>query len=225
MVRAASVVQDPTRTRAACDQTSMGKWSFGYLMEQMANTPATGVTGSELVSAWLEKWMSVQVVNGFSISARPLMTQKIIDPWIAASGGPGSPLDLSKAPFRLLAIVNRVDLRSQVSYGGGGAGELRFVFGAMSSETCNTLPEFLVIFEYGVPISGCLNLKAWAQQWKTLDQHPLGSPAYNAALEAITEQVVVANANPAKTQWQRAQSAADERERHRPLGGSRLGGP
>ena len=57
-----------------------------------------------------------------------MMQSELLDPWIAASGGPGGPLDLSIAPFSLLAIVNRLDLRDQVAYGGAAGGELRFVF-------------------------------------------------------------------------------------------------
>lgn len=36
------------------------KWSFGYLMEQMANTPSTGVSGSALARTWLESWASAR---------------------------------------------------------------------------------------------------------------------------------------------------------------------
>jgi hypothetical protein len=52
---------------------------------------------------------------------------------------------------------------------------------------------FTVIFEYGITKGGCVDLKAWAQQWQGLSSHALGSPAYNAALAAITEQFVAAN--------------------------------
>jgi hypothetical protein len=126
------------------------------------------------------------------------MQSEIIDPWVAASGGPSMPLDLSKAPFRLLAIVNRLDLRGQAAYGATSGGELRFVFVHMPDGCVNTGQPFEVIFEFGVPLSGCFNLKAWANQWKALDTHALGSPAYNAALEAITEQVVTSNAGGTK---------------------------
>jgi hypothetical protein len=198
LVRDTSVVEDATRTRGSCAQTSMGPWSFGYLMEQMANTPFTGVTGAQLTREWLDTWLTDQVVNGWTVHDRSLMQSLILDDWIAASGGPGQPLDLSKAPFRLLAIVNRLDLRHQAAYGGTSGGELRFVFMYMPPG-CNALGRtFEVIFEFGLPISGCVNQQAWAQQWKSLDSMPVGSPGYNAALEAITQQVVVANAGGGK---------------------------
>ncbi len=195
MITDLGVVEDPTRTSAACGQPSKGPWSFGYLMEQMANTPVTGVSGSQFARVWLDRWMSAQVVNYWHVRPRALMQTEIIDPWIAASGGPGSPLDLSKAPFKLLAIVNRVDLRDQAVYGVGSGGELRFVFMHVRNGCASpTSVPFQVILEFGAPASSCANVKAWARQWKALDTLPLGSPAYNAALEAITRQVVVANA-------------------------------
>lgn len=196
-VREPAVVQDATRTRASCGQASMGPWSFGYLMEQLANTPVTGVTGPQLARSWVDSWKVSQSVNGWTLGAGPSIQQLLIGPWETASGGPNMPLDLSIAPFRLLAIVNRVDLRSQAAYGGGDAGELRFVFTAMGGN-CAPLTVFNVIFEFGVPARGCLGAKWWAQQWKDLDHHVIGSPAYNAALETLTAQVVVANRVPGK---------------------------
>ncbi|MFI5076065.1 MAG: hypothetical protein ACHQRO_01925 [Vicinamibacteria bacterium] len=194
LVRDLGVIEDASRTKASCNQPSMGVWSFGYLMEQMANTPVTGVTGPQFARAWLDRWMAAQPVNGWTISARTLMQEKIIDPWIAASGGPDDDLDLAKAPFRLLAIVNRLDLREQTTYGGGQGGELRFVFRSMNDGCTDLDNTFEVIFEYAVPASSCLSLKALANQWKALGSLALGSPQYNAALEAITQQVVVAGA-------------------------------
>ena len=105
------------------------------------------------------------------------------------------PLDLSKAPFKLLAIVNRVDLRKQAAYGGGSGGELRLMFVHLRDGCVNSNSQpFDVILEFGVPASGCLSVKAWANQWKALEALPPGSSAYNTALEALTQQVVVANA-------------------------------
>jgi hypothetical protein len=198
LIRDLGVVEDPSRTSTACGQPSMGAWSFGYLMEQMANTPVTGVTGSEFAAAWLDRWASAQVVNGWTVNPRTLVQSQIIDPWLAASGGNGASLDLAKAPFRLLAIVNRLDLRSQAAYGGTSGGELRFVFTHAGADCDDDGSVFNVIFEFGIPAASCLNLKALAGQWKALDALALGSPQYNAALEAITEQVVAANAGGSK---------------------------
>jgi hypothetical protein len=53
---------------------------------------------------------------------------------------------------------------------------------------------FTVIFEYGVPLSGCTALRAWARRWVELDT----APDYNAALEQLTESVVRSGTVPAK---------------------------
>lgn len=197
MIRDPKVVQDPTRTRTSCTgagSSSSGKWSFGYLMQEMANTPGTGISASDFALSWLKTWLSPQSINGWTVAQRTQIQNQVINPWIAASGS--GTLDLSKAPFRLLAIVNRVDLRQNLVYGGGSAGEGRFVFGVMGP-SCQVLP-FTVIFEYGIKKRGCVDLRNWARQWKDLDQHTRGSAAYNAALEAITEQFVKANSDPSK---------------------------
>ena len=197
MITDVKVVEDPTRTFNPCANsgTPMGKWTFGYLMTQMANTPATGVPADQFVRRWLRRWELDQTVNDWPVGQRLTIKTQVIDPWLAASG-PGDTLDLAKAPFKLLAIVNRIDLHENLVYGGGSAGEARFVFCAVTPN-CTPL-QFTVIFEYGVKKQGCSGLKNWAQQWANLGTLPLGSPAYNAALEAITEQYAAAGADPAK---------------------------
>lgn len=195
-----SVIGDPDRTYKPCPAPTgnpNGKWTFKYLMQQMANTPVTGVTAEQLTRAWVDTFGVNQTVNGQTIAARPRLKQFILDPWIAASGGPKASLNLDLAPFRLIAIVNRVDLRGSSSYGGkGGIGELRFIFEVLDVANGCGSEGFTVIFEFGVPGSGCLSAKAWAQQWADLPAMP--SAAYNAAVEAIAEQVVESNAAPLK---------------------------
>jgi hypothetical protein len=173
------VVEDPTRTFNPCTNTGtpMGAWTFGRLMKEMANTPRTGVNPSAFVRQWLDKWMADQTTaNNWTAPKRQLIKQLVIDPWQAASGGPGMPLDLKKAPFRLLAIVNRVDLRSNSAYGGGSAGEGRFVFSVIDRRPITrggTYPggggfgcgvtQFTVIIEYGIDRRGC-GIRDWGRQ-------------------------------------------------------------
>jgi hypothetical protein len=207
------VVEDPSRTFNPCTGvgTPMGSWTFGRLMKEMANTPRTGINPSNFVRQWLNKWMADQVsINGWTAEKRQQIHNLIIAPWEAASGGPGAPLNLSIAPFRLLAIVNRVDLRSNSAYGGGSAGEGRFVFSVIdrrptgggdpystgSKRGCG-VTQFTVIIEYGIDRRGC-GIRDWGRQWYNLRNFPLGSPAYNAALQAITDQFTLANKAPHK---------------------------
>jgi hypothetical protein len=197
MVTSTPVVEDPARTVNACTGAGagMGKWTFGYLMQQMANEPVSGIPAHAFAKRWINKFAVSQTVNDFAAGPRPGVASQILAGWQAASGGTGANLDLAKAPFKLLAIVNRVDLRENAAYAGGNAGELRFVFGALGPG-CSPL-RFTVIFEFGVKASGCKNIRAWAQKWTNLPT-PVGSAAYNAALEAITEEVVKAGADPDK---------------------------
>src|SRR5262249_5945404 len=125
------------------------------------------------------------------------------------------PLDLDIAPFRLLAIVNRIDLGATVSGPSGYSGtitslpttpgELRFIFdvvqpnpwGGGTETTCGR-KHFTTIFEYGVPGEGCDAVVAWAQQWTALQAIPGFTPAYLAQLESMTESVVLHGAAPSK---------------------------
>lgn len=199
MITDPGVLTDPIRTFNPCTGvgTPMGKWTFGHLMEEMANTPSTGVPASTFVMNWLNQWMTNQTVNTLTVGMRPQIQSVIIQPWLTASGG--ATLDLAKAPFRLVAIVNRVDLRQNAVYGGGGnAGEARFVFELMDLQNnCAPLPE-TVIFEYGIQKRGCPAIQNWGQAWANLSALTPGTPAYNTALQAITDQFTTANAAPAK---------------------------
>ena len=201
MITDLSVVNDPTRTGDPCTGSGapMGAWSFGHLMTEMANQPETGIDPSLFVRRWLARWETAQQVNDQQVAARLQIRNRIIIPWENASGGPGARLDLARAPFRLLAIVNRIDLRDNFIYGGGGgAGEARFVFCAVDvTAGCAPMP-FTVIFEYGIKKPNCLALKAWGQEWAHLSTLNFGDPAFNPALEAITEQFVKAGADPTK---------------------------
>ena len=121
MITDLRVIEDRIRTNPR--EGSRAVWSFRYLIEQMAGDrdPAT------FALRWLEKWEADQTINGTTSVARPAIRDLVIDPWLAASGG--ERLDLNKAPFKLLAIVNRMDLRAHDGDDVLTAGEGRFVFG------------------------------------------------------------------------------------------------
>jgi len=198
-----SVVADPARTYDPCiGVPSMGPWSFGYLMSNMCNQVVTGINPVDFTRHWLMNWEFDQTVNFDTVLNRSNnIVSQVINSWVAASGG-GNNLNLAIAPFRLLAIVNRLDLRSH-AFPYDNAGECRFVFGVVDpTSPCSFLP-FTVIFEYGVPLKGCSGIKSWANQWAALNSIPFG-PAYNAALEAITDQVTAAGADPSRSPNQSA---------------------
>ncbi len=198
LIRDPAVVKDPSRTFDVCTGAGNpnGVWTFKHLVTEMANEAKTGVTPEEFVRMWLSQWETSQNVNGWNIADRQnSIRNRVINPWEAASGGPENPLDLNKAPFQLLAVVNRVDLRENLTYGGGSAGEGRFVFQVMDG--CNPM-QFTVIFEYGIEKRSCSAVQNWGQRWVNLSNMVLGSTAYNTALENITESFVQANAAPSK---------------------------
>ena len=175
-----SVVEDPIRTKWPAGQPfgPQAAWTFGRLMEKMAG----GQDPSQFTLEWLQKWESDQVINGYTALARPAIKTLVIDPWLAASGG--QKLKLRLAPFRLLAIVNRLDLRSKEPSGKIWAGEGRFVFGVVDPQGA-PLP-FTVIFEYGVKASNASAVKGWAKSWHDLGKIPFG-PFFNIKLQSLTD--------------------------------------
>lgn len=221
MITDPAVVQDPFRTSDACigGGDPDGVWTFKHLMQEMAI--GSGFSTHDFVVRWLSRWLKPYTVNGDTVPARRQMFDQVILPWATRSGVRASlsrtgtlqlsgPLDLDIAPFRLAAIVNRIDLGATVSgpagYGGGttaqplDAGELRFVFGVQNLDTCDML-RFSVIFEYGVPITGCTGVRDWALKWTPLNDPgfaPRFSPGWLTQLEGITESVVQHGAAPAK---------------------------
>lgn len=200
MITDPGVVGDPKRTFDPCDTDHDGltgdvdgPWSFKTLMSNMANTPLTGIAPQKFVHEWLRRWMVNDVVNTFPIPARPAIAG-FFPGW---DGKNPKTLDINRLPFRLLAIVNRMDLGQSSPYGKSQAGETRFVFGLVDPKSCALRP-MTVIFEYGDVEEKCEQQQARAQQWIDLDGWPLGSPDYNDALQALTDTVTLPNAAPAK---------------------------
>ncbi len=200
MITDLSVVEDCVRTTwfPSCDPVdpgSVGVWTFGHLIAGVAGTDDPAVL-SDFVLKWLGQWEDDVVVNSFTIPERRTgIRALVIDPWLEASGG--QQLDMKIAPFRLLAIVNRVDLRRQPVYGASTAGEARFVFGVIDLNFPEGAPPFTVIFEYGIDAATCEEIKAWASRWHALGTLPFGA-RFNAKLENITTSFTKIGASPHK---------------------------
>ncbi len=173
MVRALAVVDDPVRTTWTGSLASPddGAWHFGRLMTEMAgaNDPTT------FVRTWLGQWAAERTVNGFPVPARTAISG-VLRAWPKTASGA---IDLTRPPLRLLAIVNRFDLR-----GAGNAGEGRFVFGVLDA---NGNPmQFTIILEYKLPAATPTAVAQWADDWHSLGALTLGSAAYRTKLAAIT---------------------------------------
>ena len=190
-----AVVAHPTFTFDPCDTDGTGNnvgpnnpWSFKTLMANL--NQGTGLTTQEFIHDWLNNWISPQAVNGLLIPPRTGIT----DYFPGWDEHDASTLDVDKLPFRLLSVMNRLDL-AKVSYASSSGGETRFVFGLLNPLTCTPatgINQMTVIFEYGDTANQCSTIKNRAQQWLALDSLPLGSTAYMNALKAITDDVTQA---------------------------------
>lgn len=199
MITDLRVTEDPVRTNPR--NGLRAPWTFKHLVTSMAGDKDP----SEFVMRMLRSWETDQVINGSVAKARAAIRSKVIDPWIAASGG--TRLNLDKAPFKLLAIVNRMDLRAHDENNVYTAGEGRFVFGVMKQDG-TPLPTvefaefnpggFVFIFEYELVATNRTQLGDWALRWSNLGRFPMGSAQYNAALEAVTRQFTDRNRAPHK---------------------------
>jgi len=195
-----SVVDDCFRTTwtGTCPTpvlpATRGAWTFGKLVEGLAGT-SNPSSVSAFVRRWLNTWNADQTINSDFVPKRTNIQSLVISPWETASGS--TTLDMTKAPFRLLAIVFRFDLRNASGgYSGTNtAGEARFVFGVLNANGGSTL--FTVIFEYGLDVSECADIQAWAQAAHGLGSLPFGDD-YNAALQSITDQFTAIGASPNK---------------------------
>ncbi|NPC68580.1 hypothetical protein HPP05_02320 [Corallococcus exiguus] len=223
MIRDPAVVLDPARTWDPCTGagTKGGVWTFAHLMREMSQ--GSGARPEAFVLNWLSLWLNDFQSNGDTVPARRKMYDEVIAPWAAASGATSAlqqntstgrwevvlskPLDLDIAPFRLLSIVNRIDLAGTRDYDDKPTdpGELRFIFGLTrpspwgggTEATCNLKP-FTVIFEYGVPGEGCAPVVAWARQWALLGTFTSFNAAYKAQLTQMTQNVVLRGRAPGK---------------------------
>jgi hypothetical protein len=189
------VITDPTviGDPRAQNETD-GPWSFRFLMEQMA--PAN-TDPADFVEAWLSQFTTANgntAVNGFPIDNRD--KELLRDFWPKT---PNGKVDLSKAPFRLLAIMNRIDLHATTN------GEARFIFGAFDRNAAEGQEAGLtmsVIFEYGLPAAdvnthATLTRKSWASKFHALGAQSFGA-GYGAALQAVTDLFTRRGTSPGK---------------------------
>jgi len=173
-----------------------GAWTLGGLLPGIFGTTDPAIL-SNLTLEWLREWDSVQTINGDVVRDRPLINDLIIVPWLRASGPQLDQLDMHKAPFRLLAIVSRLDLRKNAAHGGvTSAGEARFIFNVLDEEGDTT--QFNVILEYGLDAADCSDVLDWANAWHSLGSLPFGKN-YNAALQSVTDRFTAIGASPGKT--------------------------
>jgi len=134
-----------------------GPLSFKRMIESSTRPPIDPRT---TVETWLGKWGESRLVNGHVVPAANVDEMLLYWP----KEGPAANQDriaLDRAPFRLLAVLPRLDLRRVDAE----AGELRFVFGAFDPNTLAPRP-LTIIFEFLVAGSP----EVWAERWMRLAQ-------------------------------------------------------
>jgi len=113
------------------------------------------------------------------------------------------PATWAAAPFRLLAIVNRVDLAADAC--GSAAGELRYVYTATDARGEQAL-DLSVIVE--IPYPSTRSAAGWARSWRDMAAQPAG-PAREAALLALTREVTL-EADPLRVRVRTNEAALSE---------------
>jgi hypothetical protein len=169
----------------------------------------------DFTRAWLEQWETVTAVGPAQapVVPRPAAHRLLLDPWWAASGAeppsgmpdsaypdasgtsavPAALPSWGAAPFRLIAIVNRVDLASDPCTTGG---EIRYVYTAVEPGTDSPL-EMTAILE--VPYPGTRPAAEWARAWSDIGRLAPGA-ARREALERIVRDVQ-SEADPLRARW------------------------
>jgi hypothetical protein len=197
-----AVVSDP---RSSNEKN--GPWSFRHLVENMA--PA-GKDPSEFVSAWFNDWMTRKTFNGYTLDREPRdeMVPRILCPWYKRTPSnqcddtckscTAHKLDLAKAPFRLMGIANRQDLRKRPD-ARSPSGEGRLLFSLTDGpgdDPASAPAPMSMIFEFGLPTSQ--TTQQWADEWHHLGTHAAFDEAYKAELEALTRKFTSRGASPEK---------------------------
>ena len=186
-INSRDVVNDKTRTQYLPESPNGGAWSFVGLMSQIA---PPGADLQEFIRRWLMTWNTTTQINGFAVTPRD--ASKLTQYWPADIEGK---LDLAKSPFRLLAITNRIDLRSPLPEH-NSAGKVVFVFGLFEQKQSiglgNPLKMWVSIeFDMRLEIHSLIE---WTLLWYKLNQIQGNADSFNEALEKITREST--NLNP-----------------------------
>ncbi len=196
------IIDDAVVNDARTKNETGGAWSFRHAVEELSE----GDT-SAFLDKWLNSFARSGQVNGFSVAGRTFGHRALVCPWLRSTPEnecdatctvcKTKHLDLAKAPFKLLAIANRLDLSGIYE---GTAGEGRLVFGATSgpadlaanrrctsgADTGCTL-DMTVIFEYALPQGEGRDAAHWAREWHKLGAAGSFDDGYKASLQNVTD--------------------------------------
>jgi hypothetical protein len=172
------IIEDPSVLGdARTDNASDGVWSFRFLMEQI---------GPPMANAFVEQWLADLAATGRDVT-------RLRAQWPTVDENGQQLPDLSRAPFQLLAIVNRIDAYEN------GNGELRFVYGLKNvpgaPELHGQALSLTAAFHFRLPSTGALpDRAAWARKIHELGAVPFDGGAFAAKLQELTDLVARAYA-------------------------------
>ncbi|MGH7330824.1 MAG: hypothetical protein ACREJX_20940, partial [Polyangiaceae bacterium] len=207
-----TIVDDGVVEDARANNAGDGAWSFRYVVENM--TPA-GTDPGDFVVNWFDSWWATQQINNYPVNepdtARNQMHAQILCPWAERTASNGCTaicqdqidakwesscttnppkFDLAQAPFKLIAIVNRMDLRGQPQI--STFGEARLVFGLTSGaadDPASSMMPMTLIFEFDLP-TNMGSAEDWAKRWHALGSIPSYDETFRSSLQQITDTFV-----------------------------------
>lgn len=165
--------------------------SFKHLIESLAGKNDAG----KLMLSFLNNFESDFELKNSIAENRKEGIKKIKDNWIKEDNFSGEDSlwipNLENAPFRLLAITNRIDLKSLAQE---SAGEGRFTFCLVDHDSANRSPlTFNLIFEFNLPAKDSTECLQWLIDWHKLSNPKLTEEMYLDTLTMITEKFVSNN--------------------------------
>lgn len=189
-LRSIMIVHPNIVNDARSSSATNGAWSFRRLIENMA--PSSGAADTDaFLRGIFESWLNQQWVNGAPLEQRNSLAA--IDRFAIPGTSPRQ-FNLANAPFKLLAIASRLDLRSATT-----AGEGRLVFGLSNASDPNSpnMEAMSLIMEFALPLRAPLDTPAkWAAKWHELDaiDPATQAAAFATKLQEITDQFTIRNA-------------------------------
>lgn len=183
------VITHPNVLQSTRALDTSGSWHLKSTIARITGSSDNAVN-SRFILDWLRLWAETEFLNDDARhTKRPAVESSLIDPWIADSGGDQNDLDWAQSPFRLNAVVNRLDLTrfedDDITGNVTKLGEARLIYVAKNGRP------FHVIFEFGIPgPTTRANVLSWARQWRDLSESAGFGGDYLDALEGLTDQFV-----------------------------------
>ena len=120
---------------AAQNEIAGAAFSFRSVLERLADRPDDA---ARLFADWLDAWGAGDAIaTPHASPPRARLRELLLDPWRRLGSAGLGPV--ARVPLRLIAIVNRVDLRDGVCGACGYRGELRLVYTGVDVTTGEAL--------------------------------------------------------------------------------------